>query len=108
MTALILSAPAGTAVPAPRAAVPQIPAQRGPVDRAPAAPGHRAGRHRVVATGRGAARSARPAELVRLAARAGSVVTLAAMLVMAAAAAGLSDGVAPTGDAAKVATATLR
>ena len=104
---------AGTVVPAPRAAAPQIPTPRRPVDRTPATPA--TGRHRIVVpqqarqTARPVrSRASRTAELVTLAARAGSIVTLAAMLVAAAATAGLTDGVAPTGDAAKVASATLR
>lgn len=111
MTAL--SASPGTVVPAPRAAAPQIPTPRRPVDLAPAAP-DRHGRHRLVEPARTepqaaqTSRMSRTSELVTLAARAGTVVTLAAMLVAAAAAAGLTDGVAPSGDAATVATSTLR
>ena len=117
MTALSAPAPV-------RSAFPQIPGKRRPVDSAPASPagtqGH--GRHRAAVVERaqpartaGARATARPARVVTragravvLASRAGSVVTLASMLVLAAAAAGLSDGDAPTGDAAAVATTTLR
>ena len=106
-----------TAVPTPRAATPQVPAPRRPVDRAPATPAPRLGRHRVVGPEQArrwtvrtvrAPNASMASGLVRLAAHAGSIVTLAAMLVAAAATAGLTDGVAPTGDAASVASATLR
>ncbi|TCK20276.1 hypothetical protein [Pseudonocardia endophytica] len=109
----------GLFVPAPRAATPQIPTPRRPVDTAP---DQHPGRHRIAepvrtpqtAQAQQRARSARAtsrtrtAGLVTIAARTGSVVTLAAMLVAAAATAGLTDGVAPTGDAATVASSTLR
>jgi len=102
------SATTGTVVPAPRAATPRIPTPRRPVDRVPGTPAQRCGRHRSADPIRAQRRTSTTGELIALAARAGSIVTLAAMLVAAAATAGLADGVAPSGDAAKVASSTLR
>lgn len=94
--------------PAPRVPGPSVPAPRQP--EAPGTvlpggllggrPGRRlGGRHRAVpAPGRRG---------LQVAARAGSLTTLVAMLVLATAVAGLADGRLPTGPAADVATATL-
>lgn len=106
--------PVGVAVPSPRAATGAavvIPAPRRPADRAGdgARPADRpvpaTGRHRAAARGRAGSPATRS---LRALARAGSLTTLAAMLVLAAAVAGLADGTAPTGPAAEVATSSLR
>lgn len=81
-----------------------IPQPRVPSDLArPAGPGRAAGsgRHRAVGTSRGAT-------VLLVAGRLGSLATLAALLVVSAAVAGVVDGSAPTGPAAQVATTTLR
>lgn len=61
------------------------------------------GRHRAVAVP-----ASRLGTLALVAGRAGSLATLAALLVVSAAVAGVFDGSAPTGPAAQVATTTLR
>lgn len=97
------------AIPAPRAAsspvtrradassAPQvrIPAPRGPVDDVRA-------RHRAMPAPR-----SRTDRTLTVLGRAGSVTTLAALLVLSAALTGQLDGVAPTGPAADVITSTL-
>ncbi|BBG04694.1 MULTISPECIES: hypothetical protein [Pseudonocardia] len=92
--------------PAQRSGTPPPPARRSTTPPPPAqgsaapAAGDRAGRHRV--TGGTAAR------VFTVLARLGSLTTLAAMVVLAAAVAGLADGDPPTGPAAEVAGSTLR
>ncbi|MDN5915826.1 MAG: hypothetical protein L0I76_12060 [Pseudonocardia sp.] len=105
-------------IPAPRPASDQadaghgirIPSPRVPSDTAPPAgtgtstgTGGEHGKHRAVVA------PMSPGEKVLLVAgRAGSLTTLAALLVMSAAFAGAVDGTEPTGPAAQVATTTLR
>lgn len=69
----------------------------------PAATPAEAGKHRVVVVPMSAG-----AKVLLVAGRAGSLTTLAALLVMSAAVAGALDGSEPTGPAAQVATTTLR
>lgn len=93
--------PAPGRIPAPRSAAtgsPAAPAAAAPATRGPA---HRpaAGRHRDAAPAFPAA-----ARTLTVLARAGSLTTLAAMVVLAAAVAGLADGTPPTGAAAEIST----
>lgn len=87
--------PAGSPVPAPRTGTPDRP--HGVVVAARAAAGH--------------GRADRPSPVARtldVLGRVGSITTIAAMLVLSAALAGLADGTPPTGAAAEVAVTTLR
>ncbi|RZT88444.1 hypothetical protein EV383_5386 [Pseudonocardia sediminis] len=81
----------------------RIPSPRVPSDVARAGQPVESGRHRAVV-----ARLSRTDRALLIAGRAGSVTTLAALLVMSAAFAGVFDGSVPTGPAAQVATTTLR
>ena len=89
--------PAARPVP-PRTLPPAVPAAAAPATRGPA---HRsaAGRHRDAGPAFPAA-----ARTLTVLARAGSLTTLAAMVVLAAAVAGLADGTPPTGAAAEIST----
>ncbi|KAA1022266.1 hypothetical protein FVA95_19795 [Pseudonocardia sp. EV170527-09] len=87
--------PAGSPVPAPRTGTPDRP--HGVVVAARAAAGH--------------GRADRPSPVARtldVLGRVGSITTIAAMLVLSAALAGLADGTPPSGAAAEVAVTTLR
>lgn len=87
--------PAGSPVPAPRTGTPDRP--HGVVVAARAAAGH------------GRADGPSPvARTLDVLGRVGSITTIAAMLVLSAALAGLADGTPPTGAAAEVAVTTLR
>lgn len=86
--------------PSARAGTPvRIPSPRVPSDAA----GRPAGRHRAALARRSRARKA-----WTIAGRAGSLATLASLLVVSGAVAGLFDGIDPTGPAAEVAATTLR
>lgn len=110
------SATPAAAVPQPRRPLPQRRDDRGPATAQPATAQPAtaesatvrpaAGRHRAVPGVRGRAVSPTARAFVAVA-RAGSLTTLAAMLVLAAAVAGLADGTAPTGQAAEIASTTL-
>lgn len=87
--------PAGSPVPAPRTGTPDRP--HGVVVAAQAAAGH------------GRADGPSPvARTLDVLGRVGSITTIAAMLVLSAALAGLADGTPPSGAAAEVAVTTLR
>ncbi|MEU6698999.1 hypothetical protein [Pseudonocardia sp. NPDC046786] len=80
---------------------PAAPEQRSP------APGPPANRDRIPAR-EAAGRGGTAARVFTIVARLGSLTTLAAMVVLAAAVAGLADGDPPTGPAAEVSGSTLR